>query len=178
MSNLGICNYSRLKIPITWLTEVPKSRLLHFLLIFSFPPWDYTRSLKKQLVSKVTSYVCSPSSCASRIWMTCTLHILASSELEGITMYLCLYESTCYHQFRAPFAHAPRSSKGYDMDLKFTQYQTRVIMWTWTKQNVIIAHSMTYKKVTGLSIYTKRVNRCGYNKWKSYPWMIQKIYPI
>jgi hypothetical protein len=88
MSNLKICSYSRLKISISWLTEVPKSWLLHFLLIFSFPPRDYTGSLKKQLVSKDTSYVCSPSSCASSIWMTCTLHILASSELEGITTYL------------------------------------------------------------------------------------------
>ena len=60
MSNLEIYNYSRLKIPISWLTEVPKSWLLHFLLIFSFPPWDYTRLLKKQLVSKDTSYVCLP----------------------------------------------------------------------------------------------------------------------
>jgi len=88
MSNLKICTYSQLEIPISWLTEVPKSWLLHFLLIFSFPPRDYTRSLKKQLVSKDTSYVCSPSSYASSIWMTCTLHILASLELEGITTYL------------------------------------------------------------------------------------------
>jgi hypothetical protein len=88
MSNLKIYNYSWLKIPITWLTEVPKSWLLYFMLIFSFPPWDCTRLLKEQLVSKDTSYVCSPSSCASSIWMTCTLHILASSELEGITAYL------------------------------------------------------------------------------------------
>jgi hypothetical protein len=35
MSNLEICNCSRLKIPITWLMEVPKSWLLHFMLIFS-----------------------------------------------------------------------------------------------------------------------------------------------
>ena len=88
MSNLKICTYSQLEIPISWLTEVPKSWLLHFLHIFSFPPRDYTRLLKKQLVSKDTSYVCSPSSCASSIWMTCTLHILASLELEGITTYL------------------------------------------------------------------------------------------
>jgi hypothetical protein len=52
MSNLKICNYSQLKIPKTWLTEVPKSWLLHFLLIFPFPPWDYTRSLKKQFSLK------------------------------------------------------------------------------------------------------------------------------
>ena len=105
--------------------------------------------------------------------------------------YLCLYESTCYHQFRAPFAHAPHSSKGHDMDLKFTQYQTRVIMWTWTKQNVIIAHSMTCKKLQ-VYPYTPRelivvdiTNEIAthewfkrYNQWNSYPWMIQKIYPL
>jgi hypothetical protein len=96
------CTYSWLEIPISWLTEVPKSWLLHFLHIFSFPLRDYTRLLKKLLVSKDTSYVCSPSSCASSIWMTCTLHILASLELEGITTYLGQGVLYHFHHTRMP----------------------------------------------------------------------------
>ena len=146
MSNLKICKYSWLKIPISWLTEVPQSWLLHFLLIFSFPPRDYTRLLKKQLVSKDTSYVCSPSSCASSIWMTCTLHILASLELEGITTYLgqgILYH---FHHPKMPIWISNETPLNTNWRLKerLTKYNNACL--SGTQANWILTGSLTFTR--------------------------------
>ena len=44
---------------------------------------------------------------------------LHSSILHTFAFYLNGHESTTYHQFRAPFAHAPHSSRGCIRDIKW-----------------------------------------------------------